>query len=68
MCAPLPNLPPQPLQEQDLRQTQGNFLLKCEVCNALAQANQRLGAVQAEADALRAGLKACRAGATSKDK
>lgn len=54
--------------EQDLRQTQGNHLLKCEVCDALALANQRLGAVQAEADALQAGLKACRAGATSKDK
>ncbi|PRW61370.1 MAU2 chromatid cohesion factor-like protein [Chlorella sorokiniana] len=54
--------------EQDLRQMQGNHLLKCEVCDALVLANQRLGAVQAEADALQAGLKACRAGATSKDK
>lgn len=69
---PLPATPTPPpcsnLQEQDLRQTQGNHLLKCEVCDALALANQRLGAVQAEADALTVGLKACRAGATSKDK
>ena len=68
LCLALPIRPTSLLQEQDLRQTQGNQLLKCEVCDALALANQRLGAVQAEADALQAGLKACRAGTTSKDK
>lgn len=56
------------LQEQELRQTQGHHLLKCEVWDALALANQRLGAVGAEADALAAGLKACRQGAASKDR
>lgn len=65
--APPPYLPPS-AQEQQLRETQGNHLLKCEVADALALANQRLGKVQAEADALAAGLKACRAGAGSKDK
>lgn len=61
-------MPPCLPQEQQLRETQGNHLLKCEVADALALANQRLGKVQAEADALAAGLKACRAGAGSKDK
>ena len=55
-------------QEQELRQTGGNHPLKCEVWDALARCNQRLGAVAAEQGALAAGLKACRAGATSKDK
>ncbi|PSC74019.1 MAU2 chromatid cohesion factor-like protein [Micractinium conductrix] len=56
------------LAEQELRQTGGNHPLKCEVWDALARCNQRLGAVAAEQGALAAGLKACRAGATSKDK
>lgn len=56
------------LQEQELRQTQGHHLIKCEVWDALALANQRLGAMAGEADALASGLKACRAGANSKDR
>ncbi|KAL4854744.1 RuBisCO large subunit-binding protein subunit alpha [Chlorella vulgaris] len=54
--------------EQDLRQSQGSHLLKCEVWDALARCNQKLGAVAAEQNALVAGLKACRQGAASKDK
>ncbi|KAL4452639.1 hypothetical protein ABPG75_008301 [Micractinium tetrahymenae] len=54
--------------ENQLRQTQGHHLLKCEVWDALARCHQRLGAVPAERSALEAGLKTCRQGATSKDK
>ncbi|KAI3432577.1 hypothetical protein D9Q98_004126 [Chlorella vulgaris] len=54
--------------EQDLRQSQSSHLLKCEVWDALARCNQKLGAVAAEQNALVAGLKACRQGAASKDK
>lgn len=56
------------MQEQELRQTQGHHLLKCEVWEALAICSQRLGAVAAEQGALVSGLKACRQGAASKDK
>lgn len=55
-------------QEQGLRQSQGHHLVRVEVWDALARCHQKLGAVAAEADALAAGLKACRAGADSKDK
>ncbi|KAL4439010.1 hypothetical protein ABPG77_006947 [Micractinium sp. CCAP 211/92] len=54
--------------EKHLRQTQGHHLLKCEVWDALSRCHQRLGAVAAESGTLEAGLKACRLGATSKDK
>lgn len=64
---PLVPAPPLP-QEKHLRQTQGHHLLKCEVWDALSCCHQRLGAVAAESGALEAGLKACRQGATSKDK
>ncbi len=56
------------LQEQELRQTQGNHLLKCEVWDCLALCNRKLGAVAAELEALTSGVKACRHGANSKDK
>ena len=56
------------LQEQELRQTQGHHLLKCEVWDALARCHQKLGAMAAEREALASGLKACRLGASSKDK
>lgn len=47
---------------------QGNHILKCEVWDLLARCNLKLGAVAAEHTALASGLKACRQGATSKDK
>ena len=43
-------------------------MLKCEVWDALACCHQQMGAVGAEQEAIAAGLRACRQGATSKDK
>lgn len=46
----------------------GNYLLKCETLDTLAQCYQHLGAVVQQREAYASGLSVCRQGTQSKDR